>query len=75
MGNANLKASTALAERHIKIQEAARERPFSWRPNKTPTPLYPWIKLAGRWLEQAGFEAGQHVRVQVEHGRLVITPD
>jgi toxic protein SymE len=74
MADANLKASTAPAERHIKIQQAERERPFSYRPRKTPAPLYPWIKLAGRWLEQAGFEAGQSVRVQVEHGRLVITP-
>ncbi|WP_235024451.1 SymE family type I addiction module toxin [Caballeronia arvi] len=65
---------TAQHERYIKIQEAERERPFSLRPNKTPPPLYPWIRLAGRWLEQAGFEAGQQVRVEVQHGKLIITP-
>ncbi|WP_309147445.1 SymE family type I addiction module toxin [Paraburkholderia caballeronis] len=27
----------------------------------------------GRWLELAGFEAGQQVRIEVQQGRLVIT--
>ncbi|WP_429498719.1 SymE family type I addiction module toxin [Paraburkholderia youngii] len=27
------------------------------------------------WLEHAGFEPGQRVRIEVHHGRLVITPD
>ncbi|RQH01653.1 SymE family type I addiction module toxin [Paraburkholderia dinghuensis] len=31
------------------------------------------MKLAGRWIEHAGFEAGQRVRIAVEHGRLTIT--
>ncbi|MFC0696045.1 SymE family type I addiction module toxin [Paraburkholderia humisilvae] len=26
------------------------------------------------WLQQAGFSPGQRVRIQVERGRLVITP-
>ncbi|WP_235024334.1 SymE family type I addiction module toxin [Caballeronia cordobensis] len=39
-----------------------------------PLPLYPRLKLAGRWLEQAGFESVQQVREQVERSRLVITP-
>jgi toxic protein SymE len=32
-----------------------------------------WMKLAGRWIEHAGFQAGQHVKISVEHGRLIIT--
>ncbi|NLP65767.1 SymE family type I addiction module toxin [Paraburkholderia sacchari] len=32
-------------------------------------------RLSGRWLELAGFEAGQQVRIEVEHSRLVIMPD
>lgn len=35
----------------------------------------PWIRLAGRWLEQAGFSIRSRVRVQVEEGRLIITPE
>lgn len=31
------------------------------------------LRLSGKWLEQAGFQAGQVVLVQVEPGKLVIT--
>ncbi|WP_425273200.1 SymE family type I addiction module toxin [Paraburkholderia steynii] len=31
------------------------------------------MKLSGRWIETAGFAAGQRVRINVEHGRLNIT--
>jgi hypothetical protein len=33
----------------------------------------PQLRLAGRWLEAAGFVAGQVVTVDVEPGRLIIT--
>ena len=39
MADANLKASTAPAERHIKIQQAERERPYSLRPQDTASIL------------------------------------
>ncbi|WP_231941307.1 SymE family type I addiction module toxin [Burkholderia sp. PAMC 28687] len=32
-----------------------------------------WIKLSGQWIEQAGFLAGQQVRITVEQGKLIIT--
>jgi hypothetical protein len=35
----------------------------------------PAVPLSGRWLELARFEAGQQVRIEVEHGRLFNTPD
>lgn len=35
----------------------------------------PWIRLAGQWLEQAGFSVRTRVRVHVEAGRLIITPE
>jgi hypothetical protein len=42
-------------------------------------PVYPndvpLISLCGKWLAQAGFEMAMRVRVQVEHGRLTITPE
>ncbi|WP_342346221.1 SymE family type I addiction module toxin [Burkholderia perseverans] len=31
------------------------------------------MKLTGRWIEQADFEAGQRVRINIERGRLTIT--
>ncbi|MEM5457861.1 SymE family type I addiction module toxin [Paraburkholderia phytofirmans] len=33
------------------------------------------MKLAGRWIEQAGFQAGHRVRIAVEHGRLTIAAE
>ena len=32
----------------------------------------PQIRLQGKWLREAGFVAGEHVTVVVEHGRLVL---
>jgi toxic protein SymE len=34
----------------------------------------PHIRLMGKWLQQAGFEPWSRVCVQVEDGRLIITP-
>lgn len=34
----------------------------------------PSLLLAGLWLEEAGFEIGEHVTITVEEGRLVIEP-
>jgi hypothetical protein len=32
----------------------------------------PFLRLQGRWLDEAGFAIGSEVRVQVTHGRLVL---
>ncbi|MCP3706782.1 type I toxin-antitoxin system SymE family toxin [Paraburkholderia sp. CNPSo 3274] len=74
MADANLNASHAHPERRVTIQESWRYRRSSSRARNDP-PLYPWLKLSGRWLEVAGFEAGQRVRITVEDKKLVITPD
>ncbi|MGP8434143.1 SymE family type I addiction module toxin [Paraburkholderia fungorum] len=37
-------------------------------------PPFPWMKLSGRWIETAGFEPEQHVRITVEHQKLITTP-
>ncbi|WP_408273947.1 SymE family type I addiction module toxin [Paraburkholderia nemoris] len=36
-------------------------------------PPAPWIRLSGRWLEEAGFQIGGRIRVEVGRGKLVIT--
>ncbi len=33
----------------------------------------PTITLKGQWLEELGFEVGEHVTVKCEGGRLIIT--
>jgi len=74
MGNADLKPSAQFAQRCVTVQQSQRYRQWSRptaRPRKDP-PLYPWMKLSGRWLELAGFEAGQRVRIEVQLGKLVI---
>ena len=40
-----------------------------------PCPNTPWIRLRGRWLTEAGFPVRCRIRVQVEKGRLIITPE
>lgn len=41
---------------------------------RTGTRWSPVLRLSGRWLERAGFDIGQRVRVRVDAGRLVIEP-
>ncbi|WP_250512936.1 SymE family type I addiction module toxin [Caballeronia sp. INDeC2] len=52
-----------------RAHDASGQRP----PKRKSSPYVPWIRLAGRWLEHAGFAPGQRVKVNVEQGRLVIT--
>jgi toxic protein SymE len=75
MADANLKPRSPVTERFVTIQQSRRfERNWSTsRLYRKPPPLYPWMKLAGRWIEHAGFPPGQRVRISVEHGRLTIT--
>jgi toxic protein SymE len=44
----------------------------SRRPRYEPTAPMPFLRLRGRWLDQAGFPIGANVRVQVSAGRLVL---
>jgi hypothetical protein len=49
--------------RHYPESRAARSRPAA--------PM-PFLRLQGRWLDQAGFTIGANVRVEVAAGRLVV---
>jgi hypothetical protein len=42
------------------------------RPRELRTTPMPFLRLRGRWLDQAGFGIGTNVRVQVSSGRLVL---
>ncbi|MGM1349010.1 SymE family type I addiction module toxin [Serratia liquefaciens] len=70
------------AQPALRFQQAAHRvvavaswRYSQWRPQGylDDPPLYHWMKLSGRWIEHAGFEAEQRVRITVEYGRLTIT--
>jgi len=78
MAKTNRKPSTPVRERFVKVSALQQPRPVRsadelCRP-RPDLPPAPWIRLAGRWLEQAGFAIDGRVRIQVEDGRLVITP-
>ncbi|APR38905.1 SymE family type I addiction module toxin [Paraburkholderia sp. SOS3] len=76
MADANLEARPHVTERFVTVQQSQREshsnKPY-WQ--RSEPPCFPWLKLTGRWIEQAGFEAGQRVRINVEQGRLIITAE
>ncbi|HHT8996036.1 TPA: SymE family type I addiction module toxin [Burkholderia cenocepacia] len=80
MANANHKSRPVVTERFVTVQESARHHSLSRvlrairAHRKLNTTYFPWIKLAGVWLEDAGFEAGERVRITVEDKRLIITP-
>jgi len=42
------------------------------RPRYLPTAPMPFLRLQGRWLDQAGFAIGANVRVEIAAGRLVL---
>jgi hypothetical protein len=41
-------------------------------PRDLPSAPIPFLRLRGRWLDQAGFAIGANVRVKVSPGRLVV---
>jgi len=78
MADANFNPTAPVRERIITIARQQRPRPIRdvqdfCRPRPDLPPV-PWIRLAGRWLEHAGFAIDARVRIQIENGRLVITP-
>ena len=42
------------------------------RPRYLPTAPMPFLRLQGRWLDEAGFAIGANVQVVVSPGRLVV---
>jgi Toxin SymE, type I toxin-antitoxin system len=65
--------SSPPAERCLTISTLRVEsrRRFDRRP---PDRYVPLLRIAAGWLAACGFDSGQRVRVQVEPGRLVLTP-
>ena len=57
-----------MKSRHLKVSYRPTQ---SHVPLRMPSPM-PFLRLQGRWLDQAGFAIGADVHVQVEPGRLVL---
>ncbi|GAA4461867.1 hypothetical protein GCM10023189_37860 [Nibrella saemangeumensis] len=52
-----------------KIGYQARQ---NWRQRQTQ--FSPSLQLAGNWFQQAGFEIGQAVSIEVQAGQIIIRP-
>ncbi len=60
-----MNARRLTVSRHYPESHAARSRYL-------PAAPMPFLRLQGRWLDQAGFAIGANVRVEVAAGRLVL---
>jgi hypothetical protein len=50
----------------------SRHYPESRAVRSQPAAPMPFLRLQGRWLDQAGFAIGANVRVEVAAGRLIV---
>lgn len=57
-----------------KAPELKAERQITVTLYPQALPHTPWIRLRGRWLNEAGFPSRTRVRVQVAQGCLILTP-
>lgn len=60
-----MNARRLTVSRHYPERRAARSHCL-------PITPMPFLRLQGRWLDEAGFAIGANVRVQVAAGRLVL---
>jgi len=44
-----------------------------FRQNRRTISRVPFIRIAGNWLEQAGFPIAGKVQAQVSHGQIILT--
>ncbi|MDR5767963.1 MULTISPECIES: SymE family type I addiction module toxin [unclassified Caballeronia] len=77
MADTDLKSNLSVSQRFMICDAAMRECDIKTAHNRgkyeRPIPV-PYIRLMGKWLAQAGFKPRSRVCVQVEDGRLIITP-
>lgn len=62
--------STAPTTRRLKVRTG--HAGYDLKDGRAPRPI-PWLDLKGYWLQQAGFDIGAPVQIEVDQGRLVIT--
>jgi hypothetical protein len=57
--------------RRLRVSRTQPESRASRFPRRLPEPI-PFLRLQGRWLDQAGFGIGKCVRVLVREGVMVL---
>ena len=55
--------------RQLKINREVRE---TGRTYYKKTKLIPSLKLSGNWFQEAGFDIGQNVEIEVKKGKLIL---
>ena len=63
--------SLTMKPRHLKVSYQQPDSRCTQGPFRALAPM-PFLRLRGRWLDQAGFAIGSDVRVEVSAGRLVL---
>ncbi len=53
------------------MEKQIRELKVSYQPRRTKG-YFPYIRLGGKWLRQAGIEIGQRVTIEVRPGQIII---
>jgi len=64
----------AREERRLTVSTLHETRAPRYAGGPAAQRLVPFLRMRGAWLEAAGFHRGERVRVEVERGRLVLTP-
>lgn len=72
--NIKRKRDNLLKSRSLKIHPHYRMPEYNMF-NIKPTRIVPKILLCGNWLEKAGFQTGQRIRVVCSKKQLIITPE
>jgi hypothetical protein len=62
-------------ERHITVSSMLYEKKRKPEQRHALPDKVPWIRMQGKWLEQAGFDIHTRVRIRVMFGCLVLTLD
>ncbi|WP_249210332.1 SymE family type I addiction module toxin [Burkholderia cenocepacia] len=77
MAGANHNAPMYFRDRFVSPRSSLQSRrivPHIRLADMAPPVMHLWMKLSGRWIEAAGFDPEQRLRIEVSHQRLVITP-
>ncbi|MEJ0037680.1 MAG: SymE family type I addiction module toxin [Gammaproteobacteria bacterium] len=65
------KVSAPLKSRRLKVSYR-QPQSRSTEPFKPYLQPMPYVRLLGRWLDEAGFAIGRDIRVEVNAGKLVL---
>ncbi len=56
----------------LKRSNRPRRLTVSYASTDTPGVDVPYLRLRGRWLQEAGFVIGRHVKIEGREGRMTI---